>query len=74
MGMRTTDGAEASIEPSRLDGRNHSIRRPDIARVMTSCRISLAPSKIVWITLSDVAILASCARVAVNRTFARDRF
>ena len=32
--------------------RNYSIRRPDIARAITSCWISLVPSKIVWIKLS----------------------
>ena len=33
--------------------RNHSIRRPDIAREMTSCWISDVPSKIVWLISGD---------------------
>ena len=33
-------------------GEIHSMRRPDIARAITSCWISLVPSKIVWILAS----------------------
>jgi hypothetical protein len=34
----------------------YSIRRPEIARAITSCWISLVPSKIVWFTFSDFLV------------------
>ena len=34
--------------------KNYSIRRPDIALAITSCWISLVPSKIVWLTVSGL--------------------
>jgi hypothetical protein len=74
LGMRTRDGAEARVEPSRLDPENHSIRRPDIAREITSCWISLVPSKIVWITLSEFEFSTFRGGVAVTRHFANRRF
>ena len=61
------DGAEARVEPSRLDGEDHSIRRPDIAREMTSCWISLVPSKIVWITFIRILGAAACCGVPLTR-------
>ena len=54
-GASDRDQAPRTCEP-RLTPRpartNYSIRRPDIARAMTSCWISEVPSKIVWIKLS----------------------
>ena len=37
-----------SVRPARPI---YSIRMPDIARAITSCWISLVPSKIVWISV-----------------------
>jgi hypothetical protein len=41
------------VSPSANPGDNHSIRRPEIARAITSCWISLVPSKIVWLRSSS---------------------
>jgi hypothetical protein len=49
---------ERSSTPTRPPQRSYSMRRPDIALAITSCWISLVPSKIVWI------IPARPARVA----------
>jgi hypothetical protein len=41
----------------------YSMRRPDMARAITNCWISLVPSKIVWVTLpglSDAVFVAQC--------------
>ena len=70
LGMRTRDGAAARIEPDRPRARNHSIRRPDIAREMTSCWISLVPSKIVWLTLTGFVSADQCCHVPLTWAFA----
>ena len=41
----------------------YSIRRPDIARAITSCWISLVPSKIVWLTVLGFPGVTSCGAV-----------
>ena len=46
------DGTISSTRRRSAERLNHSIRRPEIAREMTSCWISLVPSKIVWILAS----------------------
>lgn len=43
------------------------MRRPEIARLITSCWISLVPSKIVWITLSVSSDASSCRAVLLTR-------
>jgi hypothetical protein len=48
----------------------HSIRRPEIAREMTSCWISLVPSKIVWLTLTGFVSDAQCCHVPLTWAFA----
>ncbi len=46
------DDLSTSARRRSAERPNHSIRRPEIAREMTSCWISLVPSKIVWIFAS----------------------
>ena len=41
-----------------------------MARAMTSCWISLVPSKIVWLTLTGFVSDAQCCHVALTRAFA----
>jgi hypothetical protein len=56
------DGRSA-INPKSLDRRstrNHSIRRPDIARKMTSCLICSVPSKMSWLTFTGLVNAAQC--------------
>jgi hypothetical protein len=43
---------------------------PEIARLMTSCWISLVPSKIVWLTLTGFVSAAQCCHVPLTRRFA----
>jgi hypothetical protein len=43
--------------------RIYSIRIPEIALAMTSCWISLVPSKIVWIIQARPGRVASCGFV-----------
>jgi hypothetical protein len=50
--------------------RSYSIRRPEIARAITICWISLVPSKIVWLTFTGFASDAQCGHVPLNRAFA----
>ena len=47
----------------------YSIRRPEIARAMTSCWISDVPSKIVWIRLSGSASGEGCSAVPSTSDF-----
>ena len=49
------------------------MRRPEIARLMTSCWISLVPSKIVWFKLSGFAASISCYRALLSTPHAIDR-
>ena len=56
---RTETGLSSSFRADRRSGnpngavlQSYSIRRPDIALAITSCWISLVPSKIVWILAS----------------------
>ena len=46
---------------------NYSIRMPLIARAITSCWISLVPSKIVWLTLTGFVSDAHCCHVPLTR-------
>ena len=55
------------IEASEPVEQIYSMRKPDIAREITSCWISLVPSKIVWIRLSDSAGVARCFAVRSSR-------
>ena len=41
-----------------------------MARLMTSCWISLVPSKIVWLTLTGFVGAAQCCHVSLTRRFA----
>ena len=51
----------------RLGGtRIYSMRRPEIARLMTSCWISLVPSKIVWIISGGSALARVCCGVPLS--------
>jgi len=49
---------------------SYSIRRPEIARLMTNCWISLVPSKIVWLTLTGFVSDVQCCHVALTRASA----
>ena len=46
------------------------MRRPEIAREITSCWISLVPSKIVWLTLTGFVSAAQCCPVSLTWAFA----
>ena len=61
-------------EGGGAEGRNYSMRRPDVARTITSCWISLVPSKIVWIFASRVYWLFAAISCTVTRRFANGRF
>ena len=50
------------------------MRRPDIARAITSCWISLVPSKIVWLTFSGFPGAPWCRGVLVTWCFTDGRF
>ena len=50
-GWRPCTGSPVRVELSRSEYA-YSMRRPEIARAITSCWISLVPSKIVWILAS----------------------
>ena len=56
--------------PSKLD---LLMRKPEIARLMTSCWISLVPSKIVWLKLSKFAASISCCSVPPSRPHSKGR-
>jgi hypothetical protein len=73
-GMKKMDEVEPAVEPNRLDCENHSIRRPEIARAMTSCWISLVPSKIVWILRSTNPPRTEVARPGPGRLPTRFRW
>ena len=51
----------------------YSIRRPEMARAMTNCWISLVPSKIVWFKLSEFSRSVSWCSVPLNRNDASAR-
>jgi hypothetical protein len=46
---------------------NYSIRRPEIARAMTTCWISDVPSKIVWFRVSESAQAVWCCLMPLTR-------
>jgi hypothetical protein len=48
----------------------YGMRRPEIAREMTSCWISLVPSKIVKLTFTGFVNTAQCCHVPLTRGFA----
>ena len=48
---------------------SYSIRRPEMALLMTSCWISLVPSKIVWLTLTGFVSDAQCCHVPPTWAF-----
>ena len=52
----------------------YSMRRPEIARAITSCWISLVPSKMVWIRLLNLTDATSCRAVHVTWCYANGRF
>jgi hypothetical protein len=49
------------------NGTGYSMRRPEIARAMTSCWISLVPSKIVWLTLPGLSGAVLCRPMPLTR-------
>ena len=64
------DSRLSSTRRRSAERQNHSIRRPDIAREMTSCWISDVPSKIVWLTLTGSVSAAQCCPVSLTWAFA----
>lgn len=50
------------------------MRMPEIARAITSCWISLVPSKIVWLNVSGFPGVTPWSSIAVARCFASWRF
>jgi hypothetical protein len=58
---------QAHQDQIELEAQLRSIRRPEMARAITSCWISLVPSKIVWIRLSGSAGVVRCFAVRSSR-------
>ncbi len=72
MSIRDEQQTSAATRPS--ESQIYSIRRPEIARAITSCWISLVPSKIVWLTVSSFPGVVRRGPVVVNRDYASRRF
>jgi hypothetical protein len=70
----TRDGRSATAIADRPSTRNHSIRRPEIAREMTSCWICSVPSKMSWLTFTGFVNAAQCCHVPLTRAFAKHQF